>query len=387
RIQFGFSSTLSFDLLNTLVNKLTSIGPDLSVFEPGGATFFMNPEAKTTGIAPAQGSPPPPKNLERPSADELREMLKGIQRLATVHGVGEGSNGWVMRGEFSENGRPVFANDSHAGLRSPNAMHLSHINSADAGGSFDAIGYSFVGLPGVHVGHNRKVVWGATTNFADAQDIWEVEVTEGVANLGGEQFAVETRTERIQVRQPDGSFREETLEVSKIPEKGVLLPSVVLPVPKAIVSSRELLLGWPGFAATAELGGFFDFDRAQDLEDFERAAQQQRTGMQNWMAASADGIRLRVSGLVPDRGPVAGRPRANQLLDGSKASDLWTGKYLDEAHLPRLDEARRFIVTANNDPWGHTADNDPLNDEFYYGSFFSPGFRAERITRELEDMT
>lgn len=188
------------------------------------------------------------------------------------------------------------------------------------------------------------------------------------------------------MRQPDGTFREETLEVSKIPEKGVFLPDAVLPVPRVLISGGQLLLGWPGFTGTTELGGFFDFDRARNLDEFEAAVGEQRTGMQNWMAASADGIRLRVHGLMPDRGPASGRPAANQVLDGSVPSNTWTGKYLDDEHLPRLDETRPFIVTANNDPWGHTADNDPLNDDFYYGSFFSPGFRAERLTGELNGL-
>lgn len=52
--------------------------------------------------------------------------------------------------------------------------------------------------------------------------------------------------------------------------------------------------------------------------------------------------------------------------------------------MPRLDGSQPYLVSANNDPWGHTADNDPLNDEFYYASFFSPGFRANRIAAELE---
>ncbi len=383
RIQFGFSSTLSFDILNTLLHKLTDVGDELPVFEPGGRTFYMDPELETTSLV-SPGDTASVSSRVSLDPQELRAMLRGVQRLQTLHGVGEGSNGWVVRGDLTDTGRPYFANDSHASLRSPNAMHLSHINSADAGGSFDAIGFSFVGLPGVHVGHNRHIAWGATTNFADVQDVWSVQVSDGIARLGDEELAVETRTERIQVREADGSFREETLEVSKLPGKGVFLPDAVLPVPRVLISGGQLLLGWPGFTGTAELGGFFDFDRAENLAEFEQAAQQQRTGMQNWMAASADGIRLRVNGLVPDRGPVADRPRANQVLDASVASNLWSGKFLEGSQLPRLDEARPFIVTANNDPWGHTADNDPLNDEFYYGSFFSPGFRATRITGELK---
>jgi penicillin amidase len=129
---------------------------------------------------------------------------------------------------------------------------------------------------------------------------------------------------------------------------------------------------------------YLDLNRAATLDEFDAAIDLQQVGMHNWVGATADGIRYRTHGLIPDRGPVDGRPQANQILDGSDPSTLWTGAFLDEAHLPRLDGTQPYLVSANNDPWGHTADNDPLNDEFYYASFFSPSFRAERIASELD---
>ena len=106
-------------------------------------------------------------------------------------------------------------------------------------------------------------------------------------------------------------------------------------------------------------------------------------GMQNWMGASADGWRYLSHGDVPDRGPLGERPEAYQVLDASDPSTLWTDAILPDARLPYLDGSQPFMSSANNDPWGHTADDDPLNDAFYYGSFFAPGFRALRLSQAL----
>jgi penicillin amidase len=55
---------------------------------------------------------------------------------------------------------------------------------------------------------------------------------------------------------------------------------------------------------------------------------------------------------------------------------------LPDAQLPAIFGGP-YLASANNDPWGHTADNDPLNDDFYYGSFYAPGFRAARLREAL----
>lgn len=383
RIQLGFSSTLSFDLLYTLVDRMVEGAPSVPVFMTYKDAFIMGQGGTQAKWVAPPGSPKADTAALDPKA--ARRLFDALTALYLRHGMGEGSNSWLVAGGHTDNGRPYFANDSHAGFTEPNRMHVCHVSSQ--GGTLDAVGFSFLGLPGVHVGHNRQVAWGATTNFADATDLWEVDLEDDGIRLGDEVVPLTTRTETIRVRNADGSFSEQELVVNEVPGKGVLLPEQILPVPKVLISSRELYLAWPGFEPTDELAMFFGMNRATNLDELEAAVGLGRTGMQNWSSASRDDIRLQVHGLVPDRGPAQGRPKANRVMDGSDPKTLWTGKYLSDDRLPRLDGARSFIVTANNDPWGHTADNDPLNDDFYYGSFYAPGFRARRLMDELAERT
>lgn len=383
RIQFGFSSTFSFDLLYTLVDRLVDDPASIPVFATYKEAFIMPGATKSAKwVSPGAGTARVSPALDPQAA---RQLFDALTALYLRHGMGEGSNSWAVAPAYTDNGRAYLANDSHAGFTEPNRMHVAHLSAED--GSLDTIGFSFLGLPGVHVGHNRAVAWGATTNFADVTDLWEVKLEGDGVKLGGETLPLETRQELIRSKNVDGSVAELPFEIRSVAGVGVLLPSEVLPVPKALLSSHELLLGWPGFAPTDELAMFFGMDHAQSLDELEAAVGLGRTGMQNWLSASADDIRLQVHGLVPDRGGVTGRSKANRLMDGGDPMNLWTGAYLPVERLPRLDGACSFIVTANNDPWGHTADNDPLNDEFYYGSFFSPGFRARRLMDVLESTT
>lgn len=377
RIQFGFSATLSFDLLNTLLDRLVPERDQIPIFAPYGSAFFASSAAVAAWHPPLAGdSGPAGPELD---AAEARAFFRGLAALDRNHGTGEGSNNWAVRGEHTDNGRPLLANDSHAGLTSPNRMHLHHLDSASAGGSLDVVGFSFLGLPAVHVGHNRRVAWGATTNFADTMDVWEVEIDGDEVLLGGERSPLEATTQTLRVRETGGGVREEALELRSVPGRGVLLPPEALPLPKVLITGTELMVGWPGLSATDELAQFLGFDRARTLDELDSAVRLGRTGMQNWVSASASGIRMRAHGLVPDRGAAGSRPRANALLDGADPSTFWSGAMLPEEQLPHLDGSQAFIVTANDDPWGHTADNDPLNDAFYYGSFFSPGIRAHRL--------
>lgn len=383
RLSFGFSSTFEFDLLYSLMQVLAAGASELPVFQAvGGATIMSQAELP---VGPRKSLP---LTGGEPHAPEALEAFRAFLRdWHANQDMGDGSNGFVINGDHTLNGRPILANDSHAGLATPNIMWPAHLNSADAGGRWDAIGMAFTGTPGVQVGHNRSLAWGATTHFADMLDVWDVQVDDEGALMGDTRVPLETREEVIRVRQPDGSFETEALAVSTVPGHGVIIPQAMLgDIPVGLIVRGELLMGFPGFEPQPDPLTYFDFARAETLDAFEDAVGTQRTGMQNWMAITAEGMRFITRGLVPDRGPVEGRPSANRVMDASDASTLWNRGWLPIERYPYLDGSQPFISTANNDPWGQTLDNDPLNDEFYYGSFYSPGFRAARLLEVLPAM-
>lgn len=395
RINFSYSSQLEFDLLNTLLHKLKPTkASSVAVHKPGSDTFTMRwfepPNALKRPAPPApapslEGDEAAPLRLSEAQRQEIKRFTEALHDYRLDLRVGEGSNAWIIAGEHSFNGRPIVANDSHASLNDPNALYLMHMNSRDAGGRFDVMGFGFVGIPGVQLGHNHKLAWAATTHFADMMDIWEVNLRpqDTTLSFGQKVYPVVRRTARFKVR----GQAEQVVELVEIPGVGVILPESFLPVPKLLLTRKELLLGYPGFRGTDELSMFLGLDRAETLEAFGEAIDIQRVGMQNWHGATATGFEYRTSGQVPDRGVLAEGVAPTKIMDGTKPETAWTGAVLPAERLPRLGDELPFHFTANNDPWGHTQDNDPLNDAFYYGGFYAPGYRAGRLLEALREQT
>ncbi len=375
RINLGYSNQLDYDLLVTVSDKIVSDFDNFPVWTPGRYRFIVDGEAggEAQASTTSTGGGHLPFDLPADFGQKLNE-------LATAHGVGRASNNWAVNGAYTENGKPVMANDPHATMANPSMVIPWHLNSADAGGSFDVAGFSFPGVPGVHMGHNRVVNWAATVNYADAMDVLDVAITDGVAMLGGEEHAVYVRSEPIEVLQADGSLTTTEFEVTDIPGVGVVLPQDILPIEKMLLADNEVVCAWAGFDTdTTELFQYLDFNRSQSLANTWDAVGLERVGQQNWVFASAEGIRYRAHGNVPVR---AADPR--RIISGNDPGAAWTGEYLDEALFPALDGTQAYIASANNAPFDHTADNDPTNDAFYYGSYFDPGYRADRVSNMLD---
>ncbi|MFZ5476231.1 MAG: penicillin acylase family protein [Myxococcota bacterium] len=377
RINLGYSNTIEFDLLYGMFTRLVANYDDYPIFEPGPQRFIV-----ADAVADGPSAPPAVEQVVADPA-EVRATLAAARRLTEAWTLG-GSNNWAVHGRHTENGRPLLANDPHAGFEDPSILMLLHLNSADAGGAFDVAGFAFPGVPGVQMGHNASLAWAATTNQADQTDLWAVSYSGDGLSLGGETVPLVREEETIRVRLADGTFEDRVFTIERAEGYGLVLPEELMPLPATVFGGEALLVNWVGFQPTDEIFAYLDLDRAGDLDAFEAAVDYQKVGIHNWIGATAEGWRYHTHGWVPDRGPVGARAAANTVLDGEDPSTFWTGDYLDPERFAHLDGTQDFVVTANNDPFGHTADNDPLDDDFYYASWYSPGFRADRIAGELE---
>lgn len=387
-VVFGFSATIESEIVASIMLDLMPERDQFPSYDPGVPVYIMESATGTeaTSKSARAGRTPLPARRGPYDRGELRACADGLARLQAALPLRGGSNNWVVAGRHTANGRPYLLNDPHVPYSAPNDLYFVHLNSADRGGAFDVIGYSFPGVPGVQLGHNGRLAWASTVNFADVSDVWDVQITGEGAHVGDAVVPVETRTETIRVRLPEGGEREDAWPVRTVPGHGVLLPSEVLPVPTILFARGAVLMNWVGFEPTAELVFYTDLDRAADLADFEAAVDLQRNGMMNWIGATAEGYRYKVHGLVPDRGPLAGRPAAHLVMDASDPRSLWSGAFLPDENLPYIGDDRAYVVSANNDPWGHNRDGDPANDEFYYGAYYLPGYRAARIVQRLDEL-
>jgi penicillin amidase len=384
-LSFGLSTTLEQEVLATILSRLVpETVANLPILMPAQDAFTMGAE-----ITPTSAPAGPFTSFPAEPLAALPEVPWSWRPFSEPYA----SNNWAVAGEHTDNGRPLLAGDPHQALTSPSRFWPVHMSSVAGGGHLDVIGFSFVGTPGVQLGHNAHLGWTATTNFADAMDLWDVEAgsdcSAAEVQLGGQALATETRTEIIRVRgdgSPVGVGEDIELPVHRVPGHGVFLPDDILPAPRPFIVDGCLLLNWTGFAPTLEGSAYAAMDRAENIDEYEQAADIVEVGAANFIAADKDNITYHVNARIPDRGDPASRPMPWRVLSSDDPASLWTGSDLPPSKLPRWRNPERgYLVTANNDPFGFTADGDVENDPFYYGAFFANGFRAARITWLLEE--
>lgn len=384
-LAFALSSSLESELLATALVRVAPAFTRLVPLHQPAYDVFTMPEATPKNTRVRAASPNPDPRTALPLPHDLRWELPS---LLAERGQ---SNNWAVSGRLSESGRPIVAGDPHQPASSPQRFWPVHMNSAERGGTLDVIGFSFAGTPTVQLGHNARVAWTATTNNADVTDLWDVRLDADRAKvlLGDGEHDVVARREVISVK---GKGKGEVAKteahevlIEDVPGYGVLLPDDLLPLPRPFLADGDaLLLRWTGFEPSTELRAYLALDRARTVQDAERAIDRIDVGAQNFVVGDAESVGYHVHARVPDRGPGGSRPMPWRVLPGDDARTLWTDRFLGPDRLPHVrDPARGFIGTANNDPWGFTADGSVDDDPFYYSGFYSTGFRAQRIDEAL----
>ena len=90
---------------------------------------------------------------------------------ALGHDGTQGSNEWAVAGSHTVNGHPLLANDPHLALGWPSTFYPIGLKAP----GMDVEGEGFAGVPGVIIGHNRWISWGATVNPMDVTDTYHGE--------------------------------------------------------------------------------------------------------------------------------------------------------------------------------------------------------------------
>ncbi len=381
----ALDKTIDFEIAVTI---LTLVYPDamnsIQLLRPAHAVFALPPEDAPPDT-PASG-PPEGSGMLRPGVlpDQARQLFDALSVWGTLP-RGGGSNNWAVDGRFTQSGRPLIAGDPHLPFDSFGAPYPIHIDSRDAGGSFDVAGFAFPGTPGVALGQTNRIVWTETSAFADVTDVWQVQYEGGGVRIGDSVVPYSVRDENIVVRgmgAPAGVGETTLLEVHDVPGYGVILPSKLLPFPVG----GPFLVDWTGLRARP-VHWFLDLGRVQSLGDFESTVSSMKEMTYNFVGADATGIAYRVGVDVPARNVAPGR-EPWRAMDATDPMSLWTGAMLPPEELPHgRAETRGWIATANNDPFGFTGDGTVDDDPWYYGGLFDPGYRAHRLSEELTRLT
>jgi penicillin amidase len=340
----------------------------------------------------------------RPPGARPRVPLELLARVKAHRGRlfdrRNGSNNWAVGPDLA-GGRTLLANDPHLTLASPSIFYAMHLTVE---GDVDVAGITFPGIPGIILGHNQHIAWGATTVNHDVTDFYLEDVAPCPSGGGdctsfeGGAVPIESWDETLEIGALGTITETRTVRFERVPHHGPILPTIVDHDTAPRPAGPAISVRYTGHEPTYELAAFRGLWRATTVEEGIAAMDAFGFGGQNWVFTDDAGhIGWTTQALVPWRSdgcftwdPETGDGVAPWWVVPGDGTCEWDG-WIDAAHLPQeVDPARGFLATANADPVGATFDGDPTNTVvdgkvLYVGAReYDEGYRVGRITRRLE---
>jgi len=338
---------------------------------------------------------------EKLLADGQRALRPDSALFRKLKDPKNGSNNWVV-GPSLADGKPILSNDPHLELINPPVWHLLQITVP---GKLDVAGVSFPGIPGVILGHNAHIAWGATVVSHDANDFYLETIAPCTAGGGdcvqfdGGEVPLQTFTETVKVGALGTIIDEKTVTYELVPHHGPILPIVDNHDIVPRTGGQAISVRYTGYGPSFAFRALYRLNHAASRAEAFDALRDFTFGGQNWVIVDdAGSIGWTSTNQIPLR------PAACQTFDAKTnptgiapffvlpgdGSCEWEG-FMDPRYVPHaIDPAQGFLASANQDPVGATFDGDPLNGPvvdgrpLYAGWNYDPGLREGRITRRLQ---
>lgn len=350
-----------------LTQLLYKYGPD--VIKQWFAGFPKNQIPIIPSSAPqnykALDLPRPPKELSAPA-----ESFEEEEKAPDLTGIG--SNNWAVGAEKSATGYPILENDPHLSLNLPSLWYEVQLVAP----KLNVYGASLPGAPGVILGFNQNIAWGATNVGADVLDWYKIKFKDETKKeyLHGEEWKpISIRVEEIKIK------GQETLYDSVLfTHHG---PIAALPKDSVFIYGETPIgaaLKWIVHEPSNELLTFYKLNRAENYRDYRRALSTYTSPAQNFIFAdNKKDIAITSAGKYPLRWKGQGK----FVLDGSNPEHDWSETYIPFSQVPHVRNPESgYIASANQFPA-----NDSVYP-YYLDWNFAPYERAQRINERLSQM-
>jgi penicillin amidase len=326
------------------------------------------------------------------------------------------SNEFAISGRNTTSGAPLVENDPHLSLGEPSTWYPIHLEAGD----LDVMGNGFPGTPGVTLGRNKFVAWGATNDGIDVTDTFQEQVVPDPTSPSGFSTVFKGKLEHV-IPVPE-VFRFNKVgdgiadDLITVPPGGSI-PPVTLIVPRRnngpIISlntttGAALSIQWTGYSATHELDAVLIWASSHNIHEFQAGLPFFSCPPQNIAYADVHGnIAYFAVGEMPVREDLQAGTVNGVLpvfIRNGQGGNEWLPvihpqlgqstvfEILPFAEMPHVINPKAgFFVNANNDPAGVTLGNNPIGrlrpggGIYYLGYTFDAGFRSGRITRLIRE--
>jgi penicillin amidase len=289
-----------------------------------------------------------------------------------------GSNNWVVGPSRSADGRALLGNDPHLAMSNPSIWYLVNLDAKTKGeGELHVAGASFAGLPGVILGQNENIAWGATTTFFDMADVY-------IETLSEDGEGVMFNGEKVPFVQQDHVFKVSNAE-------DVVEPRLYVPHHGPVVAidrdaGTAMSVKWTGQNASTDLNFILDMNHATNVDEAKAVVENTVTTVgQNFVFIDrAGGFGWYPYNNIPNR-PWASADLPSWLPLPGDGSAEWDG-FLAPSDIPQAQNPDTgYVATANNDMTGALYDGDPTNDGLpMLQHFTATGYRQQRILERIE---
>jgi penicillin amidase len=352
--------------------------------------------------------------LAREYAAKVRDIP--LLRHAREQQLEGASNEFAISGRNTTTGNAFAENDPHLSLGEPSTWYPIHLEAGD----LDVMGNGFPGTPGITLGRNKLLAWGATNDELDVTDTFQEQVVPDATSPSGLSTVFKGALEHV-IPVPE-IFRFNSVgdgiadDLITVPAGGSI-PAATLIVPRRnngpIISldpttGSALSIEWTGYSATHELDAVLIWASAHNLQEFEAGLPFFSCPPQNIVYGDIKGnIAYFAVGEMPVRedlqaGTVNGVLPA--FIRNGQGGNEWLPvihpqpgqstafEILPFAEMPHVINPKAgFFVNANNDPAGVTLNNNPIGQlrpggGIYFLSYtFDAGFRSGRITQLIRE--
>jgi penicillin amidase len=341
----GLSSTWDLDLQRAMLSDLPA-DKYAQLFNPStpddvllmgkdlANSKFQIPNSKVKAAKTESGIWNLESGIALAQANEVRR--RSLERIGFYAEDLAASNNWVVSGKRTADGKPILANDPHLPAITPPVWHMVNLSAP----GIHVAGVTFPGTPGVVLGHNENIAWGATNVGPDVQDLYleqfDPKNPRRYKTPSGWQEA-EVRREEIKVRKSFTSpeTTSEFLDVTKT-RNGVIYHEQ---------GGKRYSLKWTAFdPKNNEFEAFALLIRAKNWEDFKRALRSYGGSTQNFVFADTSG---NIGWIAAGRIPIRKTGDGALPYDGTTDDGAWTG-FVPFEELPQLyNPPDGLIVTAN----------------------------------------
>jgi penicillin amidase len=244
------------------------------------------------------------------------------------------SNNWVIAGKRTADGAPILSNDPHLQPTAPGIWYLTHLSTPEMRVS----GVTLPGAPGITLGHNEFIAWGATNVGPDVQDLYlETFNAEGKYKTPNGWESPDVRPEVIKVRKNLVTVETEPVQLDVVETRNGVIYSEE--------GGQKFSLKWTARdPKNGEFEAFYFLNRAKNWTDFENALKAYGGATQNFVYADTKG---NIGWIAGGRIPIRRTGDGAYPYDGTTNQGEWIG-YIPFNELPRLyNPPGGFIVTAN----------------------------------------